>query len=94
MGCGSHIFHDVGNWSSGREVEVHVNPPGDIWHFLKTFLVLTLGEVLMASGGWSLGMLQEGMVWPQMSTVPRLRSPGHWNRKKKHMYSLCHVFSL
>lgn len=39
------IFHDVGQWSSGHGVEVHINPPETIRHFLRTF-----GGVLMVSG--------------------------------------------
>lgn len=34
-------------------------PPGDIWQYLKTFLIVTVGrrDVLLASGRWSPGML-------------------------------------
>lgn len=69
-------------------VRMHVSPPGDIGYFLKTFLVLTPKEILIVSDGWSPGLLQEGMFWPQMSIVLRLGSSGPCNRKKKHLQAV------
>lgn len=61
--------------------------PMDIWQYLKTYLVVTLGELLLASSGWRPGtplkVFQcqgqsppQRVLQPQMPTVPRWTDPG------------------
>jgi len=74
-------------------------PPGDIWQCLKTFLVITTGSG-GPSGIWWIATRnaadipqytgrppQHRSIWPQMSTVPQLRTPALQNHRRVCVYA-------
>lgn len=78
-------------WTSGSEPEA-ICPPGNIWQYLRTVLVVTAGrgEVLLESSRYRSGMLLASALEPRLpGNIPIVEQVGfiiHFSEERTHSF--------